>query len=237
VTPTHLARKAVAMPLALVFLALAPASAWGVADVIKNSGISFDRPTYSSDQGDLVQYQYTGSLIPHNVTSTESSGGRRLFESATLSSPGTTAVNGTESLAPGTYPFICTIHPLQMRAELVVRGPQPEPSNDFTLGKVKRNKKKGTAKLTVLVPGPGELDLAKNQDVKADQERAEFPQEGVGIYTEGDPGKEELSIKPTGKTTKKLNRTGKAKVEAEVTYTPDGGAPNTEDKKIKLVKR
>lgn len=50
-------------------------------------------------------------------------------------------------------------------------------------------------------------------------------------------GKEKLSIKPKGKAKKKLNTKGKAKVKAKVTYTPDGGSPNTEDKKIKLRKR
>jgi hypothetical protein len=44
----------------------------------------------------------------------------RLFSSATIRS-GTTPVNGTQSLAPGTYPFICTIHDPQMAAQLVVR--------------------------------------------------------------------------------------------------------------------
>jgi hypothetical protein len=44
-------------------------------------------------------------------------------------------------------------------------------------------------------------------------------------------------IKPKGKAKKKLNAKGKAKVTANVTYTPDGGDPNTQSKKIKLVKR
>ena len=34
------------------------------------------------------------------------------------------------------------------------------PSNSFTLGEAKRNKKKGTATLAVEVPNPGELALA-----------------------------------------------------------------------------
>src|SRR5215211_4799878 len=99
------------------------------------------------------------------------------------------------------------------------------PSNEFSFGKLKKNKRKGTAKLTVNVPGPGELDLAKTKKVKADDESAEGA------------GKEKLSIKPRGKAKKKLNKKGKAKVKAEVTFAPDGGTPNTEDKKIKLVKR
>jgi hypothetical protein len=103
--------------------------------------------------------------------------------------------------------------------------PPGEVSNDFSFGKVKKNKRKGTAKLTVKLPGPGELDLAKTKKVKADEQSVEAA------------GKEKLSIKPKGQAKKKLNRKGKAKVEAKVTFTPTGGAPNTEGKKIKLVKR
>jgi hypothetical protein len=49
--------------------------------------------------------------------------------------------------------------------------------------------------------------------------------------------KAKLAIKPKGKAKKKLNRKGKAKIKAVVTYTPNGGEPNTESKKIKLLKR
>jgi plastocyanin len=235
VTPTHLARKAIAIPLAVVALAVAPAGASAVADVIKSTNDNqFDKATYYSDAGDLVQFQHTGGG-PHDVTSTQVSGGQRLFSSATISS-GTTPVNGTQSLASGAYPFFCTIHG-GMAAELVVRGTQPEPSNDFTLGKVKKNKKTGTAKLTVMVPGPGELELEKTNKVNADSEQVEFPQGEVGEDYGVNAGNETLSIKPRGKAKKMLNKKGKAKVKANVTYTPTGGSPNTEDKKIKLVKR
>jgi hypothetical protein len=96
---------------------------------------------------------------------------------------------------------------------------------DFTFAKVKQNKRTGTAKLTVEVAGSGQLDLAKTRKVKADEEAAAVA------------GKEKLSIKPKGKARKRLNANGKAKVKAKVTYTPDGGEPNTETKKIKLIKR
>jgi hypothetical protein len=103
--------------------------------------------------------------------------------------------------------------------------PSPPPSNDFGFGRVKRNKRKGTAKLTVNVPGPGELKLAKTKKVTPDEDTAE------------DAGNEKLAIKPKGKAKNKLNDTGKANVNANVTYTPTGGSPNTKDKKIKLVRR
>jgi hypothetical protein len=101
----------------------------------------------------------------------------------------------------------------------------PSPSNEFSFGEVKRNKRKGTAMLTVNVPGAGELDLTETKNVKADDESAVAS------------GTEKLLVKPKGKAKKKLIGKGKAKVKAEVTFAPDGGTPNTEDTKIKLVKR
>jgi hypothetical protein len=101
----------------------------------------------------------------------------------------------------------------------------PPPSNEFRLGNAKRNKKRGSAKLTVNVAGPGELKLAKTKDVKGQRERAE------------QSGKLKLSVKAKGKTKKRLKKRGKAKVKAKVTYTPDGGASDIKRKNIKLVKR
>jgi Ca2+-binding RTX toxin-like protein len=107
-------------------------------------------------------------------------------------------------------------------------GGDAAPPNDFTFGKVKRNKRKGTAKLTIeIAEGPGELELAKTKKVKADDEAVEDER-----ATE-----EKLAIKPKGKARKKLRKKGKAKVKAEVTYTPAGGDPNTKTKRLKLVKR
>jgi 6-phosphogluconolactonase (cycloisomerase 2 family) len=99
------------------------------------------------------------------------------------------------------------------------------PSNEFSFGKVKRNKKKGTAKLIVTVPGPGGLELAKNKKVKG----AEKPAEAAG--------RAKLPIKPKRKAKQKLDEKGKVKVKAEVTYTPTGGTSNTKQKKVKLIKR
>ena len=107
-------------------------------------------------------------------------------------------------------------------------GPPPNGdaiSNEFSFGKVKKNRKRGTAKLTVNVPGGGELELAKSKKVKAAGKRAEAP------------GDVRLPIKPKGKAKRKLNDRGKAKVKAAVTFTPDGGEPNIQSKRVRLVKR
>jgi Tol biopolymer transport system component len=102
------------------------------------------------------------------------------------------------------------------------QGPGGGGDNDFTFGKVKKNARKGTAKLTVNVPGAGDVDLAKSKKVKGAEKRATSE------------GSVKLAVKPKGKAKEKLADTGKAKVKAEVTYTPDGGDPSTKSKRVKL---
>ncbi len=109
------------------------------------------------------------------------------------------------------------------------------PSNDFSLGKLKKNKNKGTALLTVDVPGPGKLELS-GAGVK--------PQRSLGGATVSKEvekaGPVTLKIKAKGAKKAKLRDRGKVKVNVNVTYTPAGDAPgigvaNSEPKKIKLV--
>jgi hypothetical protein len=98
------------------------------------------------------------------------------------------------------------------------------PLNEFTFGDVEKNKKKGTAKLVVEVPGPGTVDLA-----------------GKGLKPSSadatDAGEVQLAVKTKGKTKKKLKKKGKKKVKPSVTFTPTNGEPNTESTKVKLVKK
>jgi virginiamycin B lyase len=98
----------------------------------------------------------------------------------------------------------------------------------FSFGKAMRNKRKGTARLTVKVPGAGDLALANTTKVKGAKKRAEAK------------GKQKLPVRAKGETKKTLNRKGKAKVKAEVIYTPTGRDPtvvaNTDTKTVKLVK-
>jgi hypothetical protein len=105
----------------------------------------------------------------------------------------------------------------------------PCPSNEFSLGKVKKNKRRGTASLTVVVPGPGQLALTgkglKGSQAVASRERASAA------------GPVELLVKAKGKKGRKLGRTGRVKIQPTVTYTPANGDPNTKSTRIKLIKR
>jgi hypothetical protein len=99
----------------------------------------------------------------------------------------------------------------------------------FSISKVRKNKRRGTAKLAVKVPGPGKLQLAQTNEVKGSKQRADAD------------GKAKLPVRPRGKAKKRLNRKGKAKVKAKVAYSPTGGDPsivgNTDTTTIKLIKR
>lgn len=107
------------------------------------------------------------------------------------------------------------------------------PSNLIKIGKKpKFDKKKGTAVMSVEVPGPGELVLS-GKGIKGEpggaRVRGARPVDAAGTV--------KLKVKPDGKTKKKLKKKGEAKVTAKVTFTPTGGTPNTVTKKLKLVKK
>jgi hypothetical protein len=103
--------------------------------------------------------------------------------------------------------------------------PSPPPSNAFRFGKLKRNKKKGTARLIVTFPGPGTFSLT-----------------GKGVVAErsaavAGAGNAALTIKPKGKWKRVLLRKGKVKVKIALTFTPSGGEARTATRVVKLVKR
>ena len=81
------------------------------------------------------------------------------------------------------------------------------------------NKNRGSAKLTVKVPFSGTLKLKRTGSVKGQRKQAE------------EAGKLRLLVKSRGKALKRLNKTGKASVQAKVRFAPDCGraGDQTED--------
>ncbi len=94
----------------------------------------------------------------------------------------------------------------------------------FSFGKLKRNLRRGTAKLTLVVPGPGTLTLRGNGVSKR-------------RLVVGAAGKAKLPVKSKGRKERKLDKIGKVQVTAKVAYKPADGSPNTRSKRIKLIKR
>ncbi len=106
------------------------------------------------------------------------------------------------------------------------------PSNSFSFGTVKLHQDKGTATLTVDVPGPGKLTLTGNGVVK--QRPAALRLRNDKIVAAA--GKVTLKVKAKGSAKRKLNKTGKAKVKVKVTFKPTGGTAKTKTKRITLKK-
>ena len=106
-------------------------------------------------------------------------------------------------------------------------GPPPAepPDNSFELGKLKRDERHGTARLRVLVPGPGAIELAKTAKLK-----------GAGEKADG-PGQVTLSLLPRGKAKQAIADGDRVTVRAEVSFTPVGGAPSTRSRSLTLVRR
>jgi hypothetical protein len=102
-----------------------------------------------------------------------------------------------------------------------------QPSNAFTLGKLKRNKKKGTATLAVLLPQPsaGTLTLTGK---------------GLKTQTLAIAGQTEVKLKVAAKSKaikKALRKKGRRKVGINVTYAPTGNSAATQSRKAKLIKK
>lgn len=96
--------------------------------------------------------------------------------------------------------------------------------NNFKFGKLKRNTKKGTAKLTINVPAAGKITVS-GKKVKRAQRSAKKA------------GKVTLNIRPKPKTKKQLAQKGSAKVRVKVTFRPTGGDKLTKSKALKLIQR
>jgi hypothetical protein len=111
--------------------------------------------------------------------------------------------------------------PEALTASLSGTGVQP-PSNAFNFGKLKANRKQGTATQSVTVPCQGKLVLT-GHDVKMTKRIA--PRKG----------KVSLSIVSTGQTKTQLNKTGEATVKVAVRFTPTGGVSKTQSKTVKLL--
>ena len=100
----------------------------------------------------------------------------------------------------------------------------------FTVDGVTRNKKKGTATITVTLPNSGEL-VGSGKGVKASSAGQAVISKAVGV------GTAQLVVKAKGKKRRKLNEKGKVKLNVALSYTPTGGSPQSQSLKVKLKKK
>jgi hypothetical protein len=100
-----------------------------------------------------------------------------------------------------------------------------EPSRNFRIVRANLNRRRGSAALVVRVPNPGNVELARTKRVR-----------GAAVLVD-QPGRVKLPIRPRGRAARLLDERGRATLRAEVTYTPDGGRPNTAIRSLTLTKR
>jgi len=96
------------------------------------------------------------------------------------------------------------------------------PDNEIKFGKLKRNTKKGTAKLFVTVPGPGTLVMVGKQVKRVTKQVSKA-------------GNVALPLKAKGNGLRKLAKEGDVKLTPKVTFTPVDGSALTATKKAKLI--
>jgi SnoaL-like domain len=107
-----------------------------------------------------------------------------------------------------------------------IGGLHAEVEDGVTLGKLKRNKKKGTAVQLVNVPLPDAGTLTLSGKFLKTQTK---PVADTGVV--------KLKVIAKGKVRKLLKRKGKARTQETVTYKPVGQSPNAVSKKVKLLKK
>jgi hypothetical protein len=117
------------------------------------------------------------------------------------------------------------------------------PSNKITVNSIARKKKKGTATINAMVPGPGQVTLNQtNTPPDVNATAAAVKQVGLTIPQ---ASSFKLAVKPVGKTAKKLKKQlkrksrAKVKVKVFVHFVPAGvaGVPNTQPVTISLIKQ
>jgi hypothetical protein len=104
------------------------------------------------------------------------------------------------------------------------------PANEFSFGETKRNKKKGTATLTVTFPNPGVLLISGAKQLGATKAGPNSTRQIAG------PGEVQIGLRATGKKRKALDNNGRVKIPLRFTFTPPGGDPLTKPKGLKLRK-
>jgi len=101
------------------------------------------------------------------------------------------------------------------------------PSNAISRGKLTLNKKKGTGRLKINVPGAGTLNVVGKGKKKLVK---------VRNLTSAGPAVLNVPLNPTAKGLKVLEAKGKLKVQLQVTFTPTNGLPGNQTYKVTLKK-
>jgi plastocyanin len=179
---------------------------------------SYGKAAFTIDRGATATFQNQDQgTSPHDVFSVDSGAQNKpLFSSAQIN-VGQTPVNGTDSLASGTYRFFCTVHPTQMSGQLVVT-PSASPTVAVTILSRKLGPVASSGKLKVKLRG---LLASKDVSLTARKGSRKLGSTRVSNLAAGASLTIKLPLSRSGKNL--LKGRGSAKV--KVTATPPGDQP------------
>jgi YVTN family beta-propeller protein len=171
---------------------------------------SFGDGETAPDAGPMPTHTYSASgsyKVTVTLTDSEGCSTSFVFTGQTASCNGSPLASATSTVEVGHF------------------DPAPKyPSNQFRLGRLHRDKRRGIDKLEVWIPGPGVLQL-RGKSVRAAQRLA------------GQSGTFTLVVRPKRKEMKRLVLRGHLKAGIEITFRPAGGDPRTLSRQLELVRR
>jgi plastocyanin len=207
--------------------AFGAAQALGASEAITTSTVccSYGKGTFTIDRGTTAIFQNLDpGTSPHDVFSVDSGPNNKpLFSSAQINL-GQTPVNGTGSLAPGTYRFFCTVHPTQMSGQLAV-SPSSSPTVAVTILSRKLGPVASSGKLKVKLRG---LLASNNVSLTARKGSRKLGSvRGIDLSA-GASRTVKLRLSRAGRNS--LKSAGSAKV--KVTASPPGDIPVTARRRL-----
>jgi hypothetical protein len=140
--------------------------------------------------------------------------------SCTFSAPGDNVINRAGDLADGAAGTFGPQNDVRLNLQAVL-----VPDNGFTLSGITRDRKRGTATITVQVSNPG-LVTVSGKGLK----------KGHAAKTLAVAGPVTFPVAATGRTKRRLLRKGHVTVPVNVTFFPTGGDPSTQAIGVRLRK-
>ena len=140
--------------------------------------------------------------------------------SCTFSEPGDGVLTSAGSVAVGGFGSFSAVDDVRLNLSAVL-----VPSNDFAVAAITRDRKRGTATVTVNVSNPGMVTMAGKGLKKR-------PAKNVAVA-----GTKQFSLAATGAKKRKLEKRGKVAVTPTMTFSPSGGDPATMAFTVKLKQR
>jgi len=175
----------------------------------------------------LETYWAVNVVITHASDNSRANGSGYVFDSRTGQDPAESSdMFWAVSLMPGlnseTFHAQVSLECPNGSPDVVIGAYNFTIGRPFGLGRPKRNKRLGTLRLPVSVPGPGVLVLTGNGINPQRLSRS--------------AGKVNMRVRAKGKTLQRLNRTGKVQVKLRVTFTPTDGVAETDTVSVALIK-